>query len=63
LLYRIGSSIHAPLGYRKKVLERRTIEVDFPGEGERALWSKDESLGDGDEAMEELFRYITLKDI
>jgi hypothetical protein len=32
----------------KKTLERRAIEVDFPEEGERALWSKDESLSDED---------------
>jgi hypothetical protein len=40
-LYGIGSSIHAQLGYREKALERRTIEVDFPEEGERALWSNE----------------------
>jgi hypothetical protein len=38
----------ANLGSREKVPERRTVEVDFPGEGERALWSKDESYSDED---------------
>jgi hypothetical protein len=38
--------------------------VDFPGEGERTVWSKVESLSDEDEAMlEELFRHITLNEI
>jgi hypothetical protein len=26
----------------KSPIERRTLEVDFPGEGKWALWSKDE---------------------
>jgi hypothetical protein len=39
---------------RENPLESRAIEVDFPGEGDRALWSKDERLSDEDQAMEDI---------